>query len=107
MRYVRMFLSGYNLPDIKHDDVITLIVNGQSQNFKATYADQIFPEESFTVNLKAVPSENTVYNVTNIPKEAIIEFKPGFRRIDTSNPILNLHKQPVTADGTKGMQRGT
>jgi len=102
----RIFISGYQLPEVKPGDNITLIVNGKAQDFKTTHVDQVFPEKSFTANIR---EESTVYaprDLSDINKCIFVatELKPV--DLDYLKRSIDKGVDKVVADGTKGMERG-
>jgi len=81
MPHCRIFLSEYKLPDMKANDIVTLIVDGKLQKFKASYSNKIFPDKFPTLTLVGVS------NASFWPEPTIINHNETDKYIPTvSNP---------------------
>ena len=98
MPYCRIFLSEYKLPEMKANNIVTLIVDGKLQKFKASYSNKIFPDKFPTLTLVGVSNASFWPEPTIILND--IESEPGANTpdnnkldIDTSNLIITPRKK--------------
>ena len=81
MTYCRIFLSEYKLPEMKANVIVTLIIDGKLQKFKASYSNKIFPDKFPTLTLVGVS------NASFWPEPTIINHNETDKYIPTvSNP---------------------